>query len=138
MVDQVPWEKGAHRLEVDNRLVLVQITEVLPPGNQELDEIKGQVISDYQTLLEEEWVEELRQKYQVNINEKELDKYMKNITISLALVLVGSLVVACDLFQIKDNQAEIVSETPPLARVYNTYLYPEDLEGLTTEAYQQF
>jgi peptidyl-prolyl cis-trans isomerase SurA len=74
LVDKVPWEKGAHVFEADNRFILVEITEVLPAGDQELDEIKGQVISDYQTLLEEEWVQELRSKYQVDIHEAELDK----------------------------------------------------------------
>ena len=73
-LDQAPWEKGTHTMEVDNRMVLVHISEILPSSNQELDEIKGQVISDYQTQLEEEWVKELRNKYQVDIHEKELGK----------------------------------------------------------------
>ena len=61
-------------------------------------------------------------------------KYMRNITTSLAIICVGSLFGGCDLFQIKEKPPELISETPPVARVYNTFLYPEDLEGLTTEA----
>jgi hypothetical protein len=59
---------------------------------------------------------------------------MKITTISLAVVSLAGVLAGCDMFKIKENQAEIVSETPPVARVYNTYLYPEDLEGLTSEA----
>ncbi|GJM28079.1 MAG: hypothetical protein DHS20C17_07140 [Cyclobacteriaceae bacterium] len=58
---------------------------------------------------------------------------MNNTISSLAVVLIG-LLSGCDLFKIKDNQSELTSETPPIARVYDTYLYPEDLEGLTSEA----
>lgn len=73
-LDQVAWETGRHQLEVDNRIVLVEITQILPAGNQQFNEIKGQVISDYQTELENEWVEELRNKYRVDIHENELER----------------------------------------------------------------
>ena len=77
-VDQVPWAAGIHQLEADTRFILVEIEEILPAGNQELNEIKGQVISDYQTQLDMEWVNELRSKYQVDIHEKELEKVYEN------------------------------------------------------------
>ena len=76
-VDQVNWQKGIQTIELDDRLVLVEIQEVIPKGNQELEEIKGQVISDYQTLLESQWINELRNKYQVDIHEKELESVYK-------------------------------------------------------------
>lgn len=40
----------------------------------ELSDVRGTVIADYQTELEKVWVEELRQKFPVKINQKELDK----------------------------------------------------------------
>jgi len=73
-VDQVPWVTGKHQLNADERSILVEITKLLPAGDQQLDEIKGQVISDYQNLLEAEWIDELRQKYPVEIYEKEVEK----------------------------------------------------------------
>ncbi|GJM28080.1 MAG: peptidyl-prolyl cis-trans isomerase [Cyclobacteriaceae bacterium] len=73
-IDQVDWETGTHRLEVDERIVLVEIKEILPEGDQKLNEIRGQVISDYQIELESDWVKELRSKYPVEIYEKELEK----------------------------------------------------------------
>ena len=52
----------------------------------------------------------------------------------LVLLVVTGMLSGCDLFKIKDSQSVLVSETPPVARVYDNYLYPEDLEGLTSEA----
>ena len=40
----------------------------------ELSDVRGSVVADYQNLLEEEWVAQLRKKYEVKINRKELDK----------------------------------------------------------------
>ncbi len=59
---------------------------------------------------------------------------MNNTTRVLGLLVLTSMLSSCDLFKIKDSQSELVSETPPVARVYDKYLYPEDLEGLTSEA----
>jgi peptidyl-prolyl cis-trans isomerase SurA len=73
-VDQVTWEIGTNTVEIDDRLVLVEIKKVIPQSQQELNEIKGQVISDYQTHLESLWIDELRSKYQVDVHEKELEK----------------------------------------------------------------
>ena len=39
-----------------------------------LDDVKGQVTSDYQNELETQWVEELKNKYPVKVNKKELKK----------------------------------------------------------------
>lgn len=40
----------------------------------DLSDVRGTVVAEYQTVLEEAWVKELRQKYSVKINTKELDK----------------------------------------------------------------
>lgn len=41
---------------------------------EEVNDVRGQVTSDYQNQLEQEWVKELRETYTVKINEKELRK----------------------------------------------------------------
>jgi peptidyl-prolyl cis-trans isomerase SurA len=44
---------------------------------EEVGDVKGQVTGDYQNLLEQEWVQELREKYPITVNEKELSKLRK-------------------------------------------------------------
>ena len=41
---------------------------------QEVDDVKAQVTADYQNALEAAWVEELQNKYPVEVFEKELKK----------------------------------------------------------------
>ena len=59
---------------------------------------------------------------------------MKNSLTSLLVLLTAALVAGCDLFKIKEKPTDVISDSPPVARVYDKYLYPEDLEGLTSEA----
>ena len=44
---------------------------------EELSDVRGSVVADYQTELEQIWVAELRKKFDVKINQKELDKIRK-------------------------------------------------------------
>ncbi|MAQ69499.1 MAG: hypothetical protein CMD23_00185 [Flavobacteriales bacterium] len=48
---------------------IILIEDILPRSVKSLNEIKGVVISDYQSFLETEWLNELSQKYNVIINE---------------------------------------------------------------------
>jgi peptidyl-prolyl cis-trans isomerase SurA len=49
------------------------VSSLLPPQPKELDESRGYVIADYQDYLEKVWVENLRQKYPVHVNESVLN-----------------------------------------------------------------
>ena len=79
VVDAVNWEEGKHRLEKDGRVYLVEIEAILPPAPKKLDEVRGQVISDYQEYLEEQWVQSLRNKYEVEVNQEVLEKTLENV-----------------------------------------------------------
>ena len=46
--------------------------KVLPPAVKPLKDCKGNVVADYQKLLEKEWLKELRKKYKVDINKEVL------------------------------------------------------------------
>ncbi len=68
-VDQVNWKKGvAKPLRVGDKFFVVQILELLPKGNQKLGEVRGYVINDYQNYLDNQWIIELRQKYNVEVD----------------------------------------------------------------------
>jgi len=73
-LDQTNWALGRSTLNPSGRFVLVEILEVKPAQAKKLEEIKGLVIADYQNYLEAQWVEELKKKYTLTINETELNK----------------------------------------------------------------
>lgn len=69
-VDQVTWVKGiAPEIVKGSQVVIVDIKSVLDPMPKTLDEAKGLVTSDYQNFLEQQWMNDLRSKYEVRIND---------------------------------------------------------------------
>jgi peptidyl-prolyl cis-trans isomerase SurA len=66
----VPWKVGQTRVELDGNYYLVRIEQILPAGMRTFEESKGLLISDYQTNLENTWLESLQKKYAVKINGK--------------------------------------------------------------------
>jgi peptidyl-prolyl cis-trans isomerase SurA len=79
------WEKGANRYvdylvwkgekprELKESLQFVS-GSIKPNGVKTFEEARGLYISDYQALIEKEWLKQLREKYVVSINEKLLRK----------------------------------------------------------------
>jgi len=72
LLDDINWQKGKYSKTANGRFHWIIIIDVLPRKQSELDEAKGLVISDYQRLLEEKWVKELRSKYSVEVNNSKL------------------------------------------------------------------
>jgi peptidyl-prolyl cis-trans isomerase SurA len=72
VIDEVTWQKGNYTLDRDGRKYYVEITAVEEPRPRTFDESRGAVISDYQNHLEKEWLQSLRQKYPVVVNEQEV------------------------------------------------------------------
>lgn len=70
-LDAVQWQQGAAKIvEVDGRYLVVHITEIRMPEAKELQEARGMVISDYQKKLEADWIEELKSRFPVAINQE--------------------------------------------------------------------
>jgi peptidyl-prolyl cis-trans isomerase SurA len=62
----------------DNTATFAYILKVYPqPTQRSFSEAKGMVINDYQDWLEEKWIQELRKKYPVTIDQKVLDSISK-------------------------------------------------------------
>ena len=79
-VDQTEWKAGTINeihSTVDESAVIVAIIERRNPEPKTLKEAKGLVTSDYQVELEAKWLEALRAKYPVSVDEKVLDKVRK-------------------------------------------------------------
>ncbi|MFC5269103.1 peptidylprolyl isomerase [Adhaeribacter terreus] len=76
-LDGVNWQPGTYNVERDGRFMLIKIEQILPPAYKNLNEARGIATSDYQGYLEKQWIEELRQKYPVKVNQPEVDKLVK-------------------------------------------------------------
>jgi peptidyl-prolyl cis-trans isomerase SurA len=70
MLSKIDWTPGAHEVESGNTYYLVWIKNILPPGIKSFEEARAAVISDYQNYLEKTWLDVLKKKYPVKINDK--------------------------------------------------------------------
>ncbi len=80
-VDATEWKAGTmaeYFTSVDNTTQIIKIIEVRTPEPKTFREAKGVVTSGYQVELEAKWLEQLREKYPVTINEKLLNKVKNN------------------------------------------------------------
>ncbi len=76
-VDQTEWKAGVRNeipSTVDQTTTIVCIRELRKPEPKTLKEARGLVTSDYQVELEQKWVQSLKERYPVKINEKTLNK----------------------------------------------------------------
>ena len=73
LIDKIEWDKGVSDIHRDGKSYkVVLVHEIIDPELKTLDEARGRIISDYQDHLEEVWVSELREKYQVSVNKEVL------------------------------------------------------------------
>lgn len=74
-VDRAQWQDDKDtEIVLGNVFVLVKIRQILPPAVKPFEEIESILLNDYQQHLESLWLKELREKYPVKINERELKK----------------------------------------------------------------
>jgi len=74
-VDQMNWDQPlSENIPSDDKIILVQKNKIIKPGPKELNEARGLVTADYQTYLEKLWIEELRAKYEIEVNQELLSK----------------------------------------------------------------
>ncbi len=55
----------------------VYIYHYFPPSCKSLDDVRGIMVGQFQTYLEKEWLEELKGKYKVQVNEAEFNRLIK-------------------------------------------------------------
>lgn len=58
---------------------VINILSVLPAGIKTLEEAKGNVINDYQTEIEANWIDSLHKRFKVEVNESALEKVKAKI-----------------------------------------------------------
>ena len=63
--------------EQNDNVIVVRVTEILPSSIKKLEEVKGRVMSDYQTVVEKDWLNSLRESYNIKVHKKALKKIKK-------------------------------------------------------------
>ncbi|WP_417603532.1 peptidylprolyl isomerase [Owenweeksia hongkongensis] len=66
-------------MEVEGRFFVVGIIKIVPAGGKTYEEARGLVISDYQNYLEEQWIKDLKSRYEVKINDSVLEKVVEKL-----------------------------------------------------------
>ncbi|MBN2273241.1 MAG: peptidylprolyl isomerase [Bacteroidales bacterium] len=70
-LDSMEWEKGTIKTYTEKgKNGVLYINKILKPQLKKLNESRGLVTADYQNELEKQWIQELRGKYPVSINEE--------------------------------------------------------------------
>jgi len=64
--------------ENNNSYEIYWLQSIIAPQPKSLDEVRGLVISEYQTYLEKQWINELRSRYHWQVNDEVLKSLYKN------------------------------------------------------------
>jgi peptidyl-prolyl cis-trans isomerase SurA len=70
VLKDIPWASGVYSAENNGIYYLAWLKDILPQGPMSFEESRAAIISDYQTYLEGIWLEDLKKKYTVKVNEK--------------------------------------------------------------------
>ena len=71
------WKAGTTTVHRDDKAIAVMIDRIEPARAKTFAEARGNVINDYQTMLEKQWLAQLRQKYPVKVNDEEIRRLAK-------------------------------------------------------------
>lgn len=81
VLNDLPWKKGSiSATEINKRDLshnFLKVEKILPPSPKTLKEARGYVVADYQDHLEREWVKELKQTYNVKVDQEVLQTLIK-------------------------------------------------------------
>lgn len=73
ILGMVRWSRGFHGFSDNKSNYIVDITEIRDSGYMDFGMVKDQLTNDYLKYLEAEWLKQLRSKYRVIVDEKELN-----------------------------------------------------------------
>ncbi len=76
------WKPGSMTAAVEDpktrEWTFARIDRITPPVDKTLKEARGYIVADYQDYLEQQWVEQLRKEYKVEINRAAFEKLIKS------------------------------------------------------------
>lgn len=66
----INWKPGQYQSQNANTYQLVIVTHMVAPGSLSFEDARASVISEYQNELEKNWIDALKKKYPVKVNDK--------------------------------------------------------------------
>jgi peptidyl-prolyl cis-trans isomerase SurA len=78
-IDKAEWSEGLHTIRSNGLPGVLYIKKVSEPAPLKLKDIQGDVMTDYQTFLEKEWVKQLNDKYEVKIDKQVLEDVKRKL-----------------------------------------------------------
>jgi peptidyl-prolyl cis-trans isomerase SurA len=72
-VDQATAEGLNKDIKKDGKVIIVDVKKKLPAEPKSLNEAKGLITAEYQNQLEKEWIQQLKAKYTVKVNQEVLN-----------------------------------------------------------------
>jgi peptidyl-prolyl cis-trans isomerase SurA len=70
IIDGIAWKKGLSKdITSNNTVVFVSVKEKMKAQPKQFSEVRGAATADYQTYLEKNWLDNLRKKYPVAVND---------------------------------------------------------------------
>ncbi len=74
LLDNVKWNRGLNQQQKNNGIILVDILGIKKERYKDIEDVKGRIIPGYQKYLEEKWLRDLREKYEVSVNMELMEK----------------------------------------------------------------
>jgi peptidyl-prolyl cis-trans isomerase SurA len=78
-IDKIAWSKGTHKLKKDGFPAVIKIEKVNEPAQLPFSEVQADVISGYQDWLTEDWIEQLKKKYTIEIDSTVYENVRKKL-----------------------------------------------------------
>lgn len=76
-VDAVQWKPGTYTVKTeDGKYYLIKISEFVPAAPKAFKEVKGIMTGKYQDELERQWIEDLKSRYPISVNEAVLNSIL--------------------------------------------------------------
>ncbi|HCS21924.1 MAG TPA: peptidylprolyl isomerase [Bacteroidetes bacterium] len=76
-VDAVQWKPGTYTVKTeDGKYYLIKISEFVPAAPKAFKEVKGIMTGKYQDELEKQWIEDLKSRYPVSVNDDILNSIL--------------------------------------------------------------
>jgi peptidyl-prolyl cis-trans isomerase SurA len=80
-IDDIKWVQGSQLISRDGFPSIIHIEKIIDPAPLKFEEVQGKIINDFQEYLDNNWIQQLKEKYSVKIDTsvlKEVKKIFKD------------------------------------------------------------